>query len=160
MLKDSLKGGNRFLPIRAARLRQPLAAFGLKKYLRGTFPVSITPDNVDSTTRLGDSEVFAIKHTPSDAIPEFGQRPEYNSEISPFVRAKKTRDVLEHKNSGACFSNESSKLKKEARLFSSEPVAFSHSCKRDVLAREAGDPNIRGWDFCTAHLLDVGALRN
>ena len=102
----------------------------------------MTPNNVDSTARLGDSEVFAIKHTPSDAIPEFGQRPEYKPEISSLVRAEKTRDVLEHKNAGARFSNESSKLEKEARLSASEPVSFSHSSKRDVLAWEAGDPNV------------------
>lgn len=114
MLKDSFKGGKRFLPILSARLRHPFAAFGLKKYRWWTFPVSITPNNVDSAARLGDSEVFAIKHAPSEAIPEFGQRPEYNSEISSLVRAEKTRHVLEDKNAGACFSNESSKLEKEA----------------------------------------------
>lgn len=45
-----LKGGNRFLPILSVRRIIPLAAFGLKKYLSGTSPVSMTADNVDSLT--------------------------------------------------------------------------------------------------------------
>jgi hypothetical protein len=43
-----LKWGNRVLPIRSARRRIPLAAFGLKKYLDGTSPVSMTSNNEDS----------------------------------------------------------------------------------------------------------------
>jgi hypothetical protein len=47
--KAFLKGGKSGLPIRFARFSMPFAAFGLKKYLNGTSPVSITPNNVDST---------------------------------------------------------------------------------------------------------------
>jgi hypothetical protein len=72
----------------------------------------MTPDNVDALARLGDSEVFAVKHTPSDRIPEFGQRPDDRCEISAVVRAKKTCNVFEQNNSGACVSNEASKLMK------------------------------------------------
>jgi|SRR5579884_318129 len=48
MFKDSLKGRKSGLPILSARRSIPFAAFGLKKYLRGTFPVLMTPNKEDS----------------------------------------------------------------------------------------------------------------
>jgi hypothetical protein len=63
----------------------PDAAFGLKKYLCGTSPVSMTSNNIDSLARLGDSEVATIKNSPSDAIPEVGQRANNDSEVSSAV---------------------------------------------------------------------------
>src|SRR5437899_3106495 len=92
---DLFKGGKRFLPIFRARLSIPVAALGLKKYFCGTFPVSMTPHNVDSLARLGDSEVFAVKHTPSDRIPEFGQSSNNGFEISSSVRMKEAVNVFE-----------------------------------------------------------------
>src|SRR5690606_15864230 len=146
--KDRLKWGRRFRPIRSARLRIPFAAFGLKKYRSGTSPVSTTPDNVDSLARLGDSEVSAVKSTPPNSIPEFGQRLEEHPKIPSAMRTEEARNVLDNKNSGLCLSNQSSKLIKEARISSSEPVAFSHSRKREILAREASDPHVGNRDSC------------
>ena len=71
---DCLKEGGRFLFILSTLLRIPVAAFWLKKYFSGTACVSMHGNNVDATALLGDSEVFAVKHTPRHAIPEFVQR--------------------------------------------------------------------------------------
>ena len=105
---------------------------------------------------MRDSEVFAVKSTPSNIIPEFGQSPEHDAEISALVRAEETVHVFEHKNSGATFSKQSSKLMKEPRLATSKPLTLAHACKRDVLAREAGDPDICGRELCTFHLTNIG----
>jgi hypothetical protein len=80
--KDCLKEGGRFRPIRSTRLRIPVAAFGLKKYFSETSPASMHGSNVDPAALLGDSEVFAVKHTPCDVIPEFIQRLENDGEVS------------------------------------------------------------------------------
>ena len=102
----------------------------------------MTPNNVDSLARLGDSEVFAVKHTPADRIPELGQRPDDGAKISSTVRAKKTCNVFEQDNSGACFSNEASKVVKESRALPSKPRSRAHSSQRDVLAGESSSPNV------------------
>jgi hypothetical protein len=61
--------------MRSALLRIPVAAFGLKKYLRGGLCSSKSSDNEDSRATLGDAEVSTVKNSPCDAIPEVGQRP-------------------------------------------------------------------------------------
>jgi hypothetical protein len=94
----------------------PVAAFGLKKYLCGASPVSTTADNVDSLTRLGDSEVTAVKHSPSHAIPEVGQRPNDDCEISSFVGREKSWDVFEENNPGKALLNKVRKFVEEAGL--------------------------------------------
>ena len=60
----------------------PVAAFWLKKYFSETSPASMHGSNVDPTALLGDSEVFAVKHTPCDVIPELIQRLENDGEVS------------------------------------------------------------------------------
>jgi hypothetical protein len=63
----------------------PFAALGLKKYLCGGVWVSMISNNEQSLARLGDSEIAAVKHTPSHAIPEFDQRVEDAFEVPSFV---------------------------------------------------------------------------
>jgi hypothetical protein len=87
---------------------------GLKKYLSGALGVLMYPDNVDSTTRLGDSKVLTVKHSPRHAIPEFVQRLEYDGEVSSSVASEKTVDVFEDKDSRTTLSSKSSNLKKES----------------------------------------------
>ena len=77
----------------------PVAAFGLKKYFCGTSWVSMQGNNVDSATLLGDSEKFAVKHTPRHAIPEPVQRLEDGSEVASSVAREKAVDVFEHNGS-------------------------------------------------------------
>ncbi len=158
---DFLKGGNNSRPIRSARRMIPLAAFGLKKYFCGTSPLSIASHNEHSLTRLGDSEVFAVKHTPSNTIPEFGQSPNDDCEISSVVGREKARDVFDEKNSGAAVLNQPRKFVKESRLFPSKPSSRPHSSQRDVLARESSDPDCGVGDFSRiVEVLDVFASRD
>lgn len=109
---DDLKLAGRFLPIRSVRRRIPVAAFGLKKYFSGTSCVSMHGNNEDSTALLGDSEVFAVKHTPCDTIPEPVQRLEYDGEVSSSVAREKAVHVFEDNGSWHTSSNEADKLVK------------------------------------------------
>jgi hypothetical protein len=119
--KDCLKDGGRFLPIRSTLLRIPVAAFGLKKYFSGTSRVSMHGNNVDPTTLLGDSEVFTVKHTPRDTIPEFVQRLEYDGEVASSVAREKAVHVFEDNGSWSTRSNEAHEVVKESRLAPSKP---------------------------------------
>ena len=104
-------------------------------------------NNVDATALLGDSEVFAVKHTPRDSVPEFVQRLEYDGEVSSSVAREKAVDVLKDNGSWNVSSSEAHKLMKESRLAASKPRARPHSRKREVLAGEACGPNSDFWDF-------------
>jgi hypothetical protein len=159
---DRLKEGGRFLPITSTLRSIPVAAFGLKKYLSGTPSVSMHGNNVDPTALLGDSEVFAVKHTPSDTIPEFVQRLEYDREVSSSMAREKPVHVLEDNCSWSASSNEPHKLVKESRLAPSKPRSRPHSRKREVLAGEPGCPDVSGRDVCFIQFPDVrvqGKLR-
>ncbi len=153
--KDRLKDGGRFLPIRSTRRRIPVAAFWLKKYFSGTSPASMEPNNVDSTTLLGDSEKFRVKHTPRDVIPALVQRLENDCEVSSSVGTKKAVDVFEDNCSWLTRSNEAHKVVKESRLGPSKPRPWPHSCKAEVLAWESGCPDVRLRDFCVIECPDV-----
>lgn len=157
---DRLKEGGRFLPIWSVLRRIPVAALGLKKYLCGTFWVSIHGNNVDTSPLLGDSEEFAVKHTPSHAIPEFIQRLEYDCEVASSMAREKPVDVFEDNASGQASSNEAHKVVKEARLLPSKPRSRPHSRQTDVLARESCRPNIGIRDVCVNELRDVFRTRN
>jgi len=99
-------------------------------------------NNVDSSTLLGDSEVFTVKHTPRDTVPEFVQRLEYDGEVASSVAREKAVHVFEDNCSWKTSSNESHEVVKEARLVSSKPRSRPHSRKREVLARESSRPDI------------------
>jgi hypothetical protein len=126
---DRLKEGGRFRPIRSVLLRIPIAAFGLKKYLSGTSRVLMHGNNVDTTALLGDSKVFAVKHTPRHAIPEFVQRLEYDGEVASSVAREKAMDVFEDNRSWQALSNEPDKVVKESRLAPTKPASWPHSCQ-------------------------------
>lgn len=127
--------------MRSALRRIPFAAFGLKKYFSGTSPFSIASHNEDSLARLGDSEVFAVKHTPSDRIPEFGQTLNNGSEVSSVVGREEAWNVFDENNAGAAVLNQSRKLMKESRLLPSKPSPRPHSRQRDILAGESSCPD-------------------
>lgn len=146
--KDCLKDRGRFLPIRSTLLRIPVAAFGLKKYFSGTSRVSMHGNNVDSTTLLGDSEVFTVKHTPRDTIPEFVQRLEYDGEVASSVAREKPMHVFEDNCSWNTSSNEAHEVMKKSRLVPSKPRSRPHSRKREVLAWESCRPDISFRDIC------------
>jgi hypothetical protein len=104
-------------------------------------------NNVDSATLLGDSEVFAVKHTPRHAIPEFVQRLEYDCEVTSSVAREKPVHVFEDNCSRTTRSNVAHKVVKEARLVAAKPRSRPHSRKREVLAGEPCGPYISDRDF-------------
>jgi hypothetical protein len=62
------KGAGNIRPRLAARRRIPAAAFGESEYLSDT-PLCRTADNEHATAPLGDSEILAVQHAPSDSRP-------------------------------------------------------------------------------------------
>lgn len=133
----------------------PIAAFWLKKYFSGTSCVSMHGNNVDATALLGDSEVFTVKHTPCDTIPEFVQRLEYDGEVASSVAREKAVDVFEDNCSWKTSSNEAHEVVKESRLVPSKPRSRPHSRKREVLAGESCRPDISVRDICVIQLPNI-----
>jgi hypothetical protein len=90
-------GGNAF-PLRSARLKIPLQAFGDSEYFSGSGPVSSTSLNEatndeDPAPALRDgsgpsphSQVLSVQHSVGPPIPEFAQRPEEGAKIPSSVR--------------------------------------------------------------------------
>jgi len=116
--------------------------------LSGTDWVSMDGNNVDATALLGDSEVFAVKHTPRHAIPEFVQRLEYDGEVASSMAREKAVHVFEDNSSWQALSNESDKVMKESRLRSAKPASRPHTRKREILAGETCCPNVSLRDCC------------
>ena len=85
--------GNSF-PRLAARRSMPAQAFALKKYRRGTPPVSKMSDNEDATAPLGHSEELSVQHSPGAPIPEFRQRPDDGTKVPSSVRRQDAGDVF------------------------------------------------------------------
>jgi hypothetical protein len=107
------------------------------------------------TALLGDSEIFAVKHTPCDTIPALVQRLEYDGKVSSSVASKQAVNVFKDNGSWQSSSNKPHKLVKESRFFPSKPFSRPHSCQAKVLAGEACGPNIGIWDVCILNLCDV-----
>lgn len=105
-------------------------------------------NNVDATALLGDSEVFTVKHTPRDTIPEFVQRLEYDGEVASSVAREKAVHVFENNCSWKTSSNKPHEVVKESRLVASKPRSRPHSSKREVLAGESCRPDISLRDIC------------
>jgi hypothetical protein len=90
-------GGNSF-PLRSARLKIPLQAFGESEYFSGSGPVSSTSLNEatndeDPAAALRDgsgpsphSHVLSVQHSVCEPIPELHQRPEEGAKIPSSVR--------------------------------------------------------------------------
>jgi hypothetical protein len=72
-----------------------VASLGLKKYSGGRSPVvSKMSDNKDSWTSSGATEVFSVKHTPRERIPEFIKRILETCEVPSSVGRKDTSDIF------------------------------------------------------------------
>lgn len=82
------------MPRFSARRSIPAQAFALKKYRRGTPPVSRMSDNEDAAPPLGYSEELSVQHSPGATIPELRQRPEDGSKVPSAVRRQDTGNVL------------------------------------------------------------------
>lgn len=104
-------------------------------------------NNEDAAALLGDSEVFAVKHTPCDTIPELIQRLEYDCEVASSVASEKAVHVLEDNSSWHASSNEPHKFVKESRLAPSKSRSRPHSRKAEILAGEPCSPDVGRWDI-------------
>jgi hypothetical protein len=74
----------------------PRQAVALKKYRRGTSPVSKMSDNEDATPSLGYSEVLSVQDSVGEPIPEFPQPSEEGSKRPSAVDRQDAGDVLPH----------------------------------------------------------------
>jgi hypothetical protein len=92
-------------------------------------------DNEHSTPSLGDSEESRVQHSPANAIPELGQRREYDGEIAATVRGKKSGYVLDEKPAGAKRLSDSCELEEEGAAGAFESCASAGDA--EVLAGEA-----------------------
>jgi hypothetical protein len=95
-------GGNAF-PLRSARLKIPLQAFGESEYFSGSAPVSRTSDNEHTSPALRDgsgpsphSHVLSVQHSVCEPIPELHQRPEEGAKVPSSVRGQNTGDIFPH----------------------------------------------------------------
>jgi hypothetical protein len=95
-------GGNSF-PLRSARLKIPLQAFGESEYFSGSGPVSKTSDNEDTSPALRNgsgpsphSHVLSVKHPVGPPIPELTQRPEEGAKIPSSPARQNTGDIFPH----------------------------------------------------------------
>ena len=70
-------------------------------------------DNEHSSASLGHSEVSRVQHSPGKAIPELGQRREYDGEISSTLRGKESGNILNEEPAGAKSVSDSCELEEE-----------------------------------------------
>jgi hypothetical protein len=80
------KCGGSVLPRFTARRRIPAEAFALKKYRRGSSPVSMMSDNEHAAPALGHSEILSVKNSVGEPIPALPQRPEEGAKVAASVR--------------------------------------------------------------------------
>jgi hypothetical protein len=96
----SRSAGGKSLPRFSARRKIPRQAVALKKYRRGTSPVSKMSDNEDAAPSLGYSEVLSVKNSVGDPIPELPQDSEKGSKRPSVVNRQDAGHVLPHQPAG------------------------------------------------------------
>jgi hypothetical protein len=121
-------GGNSF-PLLSALLNIPAQAFWLKKNRRGRSPISKISDKYASAASLRDSEVFSIKRSVGDTIPEFSQRPDKGGEIgaSRLTGRIDAAHVLPDDPSGEKLSNKASICEGDAAARIVEAQSFARN---------------------------------
>jgi hypothetical protein len=134
--------GGKSFPRFSARRRIPRQAVALKKYRRGTLPVSKMSDNEHTPSSLRDSpakpvhsHVLSVKDSVAPPIPEFSQRPEEGSKVPSAVAGQYARHVLPNHPSGANAFNQPKIDKHEVPARVSQ--SLSESGDAETLARGA-----------------------
>jgi hypothetical protein len=123
------KGGNALARF-AARRSIPAQAVALKKYRRGTTPVSKMSDNEDATAPLGHSEELSVQHSPGATVPEVRQRPENGTKVPPAVRRQDTGHVFPDDPSGPQSASKSAKLDGQVATRIIQPASSTSNGKR------------------------------
>ena len=141
----------------SARRRIPAHALALKKYRRGTSPVSKTSDNEDATAALGNSEELSVKNSVRDPIPEFPQDPEDGSKRPPSIDRQQAGDVLEDNPSGKNSANNSKAFKRDVatRVIHPRP----ESCDGKGLAGTPENKDIWSFKAVAPYLCDIPEVR-
>jgi hypothetical protein len=108
-------------------------------------------DNVHSLPVLGDAEIFAVKHLPFDAIPQFNKRGDDGLESSSIAMSEKAFDVLQDEMPGAFDPQHPGEVKEQRppAVLESSPLAGEW----EWLAGKAADQHIEvrqgiGLDCC------------
>jgi len=155
---DAKKSGN-FFPCFAARRSIPAQALALKKYGRGTAPVSKMSDNEDATASLGHSEELSVQHSPGATIPEFRQRNDDGAKIPPAVRGQNSGHVFPDNPAGPKAASKPAKFEGQAATRVTQ--AASSSGGAEGLAGSSSGQNVN-WaaafiDHCeVAKVLNAG----
>jgi hypothetical protein len=139
----------------------PAAALGLKKNLGGASATSTSGKDEDAAPTLGHSEVSAIQHSPGEVVkPEFGQRREYDGEISTTVGGKKSGYVLNKEPATGAENScgDSGEVEEEGGSLAGEAGAAAGV--GEILAGESSgeEVNTKGaWVIPPSWLLNAGA---
>lgn len=121
----------------------PRQAVALKKYRRGTSPVSNMSDNEHTAAALCQSEVLSVKNPVGEPIPALCQPPEEGSKRPSSVNRQDAGDVLPDHPAGPKSVNEANKLKCEVPSIASN--SRSKSGDTEILAGGSADENIDSW---------------
>ena len=102
--------------LRASVYEQPEIFLVLRsesQYFEGT-SLSKISDNEHPSAGLSDSEIFAVKHAPAYAIPQFAKRVNDLCETVSFLRTKQTGNIFKDKIPRSLGFKDSCELKKES----------------------------------------------
>jgi hypothetical protein len=136
----------------------PRQAVALKKYRRGTSPVSKISDNEDPTPSLGYSKVLSVKNSVGDPIPAFPQESEKHSKRPPSITRQHAGDVLPYQPSTPQPASKSSELNRELATLSIH--SRSETGDTEILARCSSDQNVDCSKFITSDLREISYIRN
>jgi hypothetical protein len=145
-------GGNSF-PLLPARRRMPLQAVALKKYRRGTSPVSKMSDNEHAAAPLWNSKELSVKGSIGPPIPEFAQAPEEGTKVPSFVARQDAGDVLPNQPLGPQSASKRKELKGEVATVASH--SRSESGDAEILAWGSAHENV---DWVIFALFDRGEI--
>jgi hypothetical protein len=97
-------------------------------------------DNEHSTAALGDSEVACVEHPPGEAVPEVGQRSQYDAEVPTIVRTEESGYVLDEQPGGSKSISDPGELVEQAGALACEAGASSGDGY--VLTREPASEDV------------------
>lgn len=123
---------------------------------------SITCDQENPATLLGDSEILSIKHSPASHIPAVRKGPDDDLKVFAIVDREQVNDILKHHPPGLNFLDDSYDFPEKAASFAAEPalilVAVPGTGETDVLAGKASCDDIDSGQVVLAALADIFKL--
>lgn len=111
-------------------------------------------DNEHPSSGLSDSEIFAVKHAPAYAVPQFAKRVKDFCEAIPLLSAEQTGNVFKYKIPRSLGFKDSCEFKKEVAPFICERKPFS-SCA-EGLARESTNEQVKISKIFRIDFRDIG----